>query len=164
MLTSRHARAIVIKMGFAWPHDLRGLATPKPGIVSRNQLQTPALLGAIGGDLSTVLPIHTPGGFGTYEAGVMALASPLASPGRAKSLAGLPPALVLSAECDPLRDEGEDYGRALQAAGVPTQVQRLSGLVHGVYNMSAFVPRVAEFNTAIAGFLKPLLQRARAEA
>jgi len=91
-------------------------------------------------------------------------ASALASPGRAKSLAGLPPALVLSAECDPLRDEGEDYGRALLAAGVPTQVQRLSGLVHGVYNMSAFVPRVAEFNIAIAGFLQPLTQRAKAEA
>ncbi len=39
-----------------------------------------ALLGVIGGDLSTVLPLHTPGGFGTYEAGVMALASPLAPP------------------------------------------------------------------------------------
>lgn len=39
-----------------------------------------ALLGAIGGDLSTVLPIHTPGGFGTYEAGVIAFASPLAPP------------------------------------------------------------------------------------
>ena len=87
-------------------------------------------------------------------------ASPLASPGRAKSLAGLPPALVLSAGCDPLRDEGEDYGRALQAAGVPTRVQRLEGLVHGVYNMSAFVPRVAEFNTAIRSFLQPLTRRA----
>jgi uncharacterized membrane protein YbhN (UPF0104 family) len=39
-----------------------------------------ALLGAIGGDLSTVLPIHTPGGFGTYEAGVIALVSPFAAP------------------------------------------------------------------------------------
>lgn len=39
-----------------------------------------ALLGAIGGDLSTVLPIHTPGGFGTYEAGVIAFASPLTPP------------------------------------------------------------------------------------
>jgi uncharacterized membrane protein YbhN (UPF0104 family) len=39
-----------------------------------------ALLGAIGGDLSTVLPLHTPGGFGSYEAGVIALAAPLAAP------------------------------------------------------------------------------------
>ncbi|MBL6750527.1 MAG: alpha/beta hydrolase fold domain-containing protein [Nevskia sp.] len=91
-------------------------------------------------------------------------ASPLASPGRAKSLAGLPPALILSAECDPLRDEGEAYGRALQAAGVPARVQRLGGLVHGVYNMSAFVPRVKEINAAIGRFLQPLTSRARAEA
>jgi acetyl esterase/lipase len=91
-------------------------------------------------------------------------ASPLASPGRAKSLAGLPPALILSAECDPLRDEGEDYGRALQAAGVPVRVQRLSGLVHGVYNMSAFVPRVAEFNVAISRFLQPLTSRSGVSA
>lgn len=42
-----------------------------------------ALLGAIGGDLSTVLPIHTPGGFGTYEAGVIALVSPITAPSAA---------------------------------------------------------------------------------
>ena len=41
---------------------------------------TAALLGAIGGDLSTVLPIHTPGGFGTYEAGVIALVATSAEP------------------------------------------------------------------------------------
>lgn len=41
---------------------------------------TAALLGAIGGDLSTVLPIHTPGGFGTYEAGVIALVATTAKP------------------------------------------------------------------------------------
>lgn len=38
------------------------------------------LLGAIGGDLSTVLPVHAPGGFGTYEAGVMALLATVAAP------------------------------------------------------------------------------------
>jgi acetyl esterase/lipase len=91
-------------------------------------------------------------------------ASPLASPNRAKSLANLAPALVLSAECDPLRDEGEDYGRAMQAAGTPTKVVRLAGMVHGAYNMSAYVPRVAEFNRAIVGFLRPLLERSREAA
>ncbi|MGQ0698427.1 MAG: flavin-containing monooxygenase [Panacagrimonas sp.] len=103
------------------------------------------------------------GMWSAYLGDLAKASSPLASPGRAKSLAGLPPALILSCECDPLRDEGEDYGRALQAAGVPTRVQRLSGLVHGVYNMSAFVPRVAEFNTAVGRFLEPLTSRARAE-
>jgi len=85
--------------------------------------------------------------------------SPLASPARADSLAGLPPALIVTNECDPLRDEGEDYGHALKAAGVPTHMVRLSGLVHGAYNMSAYVPRVAEYNTAVARFLTPLTSR-----
>jgi len=87
--------------------------------------------------------------------------SVLASPNRAESLAGLAPALVVSCECDPLRDEGEDYGHALEAAGVPTRVIRLSGLVHGVYNMSAYVPKVAEFNLCVAEFLQPLLSRTK---
>ena len=87
--------------------------------------------------------------------------SPLASPSRSDSLAGLPPALVLSAECDPMRDEGEDYARALQAAGVPVELHRLRGLVHGAYNMSAFVPKVTEFNRALAGFLQKLTDHAK---
>lgn len=90
--------------------------------------------------------------------------SPLASPGRAGSLAGLAPALILSAECDPLRDEGEDYGRALQAAGVPTQIRRMKGMVHAVYNMSAFVPRVAEFDAEMSTFLESLRKQATASA
>jgi cation diffusion facilitator CzcD-associated flavoprotein CzcO/acetyl esterase/lipase len=90
------------------------------------------------------------------------LSSPLASPARAESLAGLPPALIVSAECDPMRDEGEDYGRALEAAGVPARVVRLEGLVHGVYNMSAYVPRVREFNAEVAEFIAALMSRTKA--
>lgn len=100
----------------------------------------------------------------TYLGDPANAASPLASPSRAKSLAGLPPALIISAECDPLRDEGEDYGRAMSAAGVPTKIERLPGMVHGAYNMSAYVPRVAEFNDAVRKFLQPLLQRTRETA
>ncbi len=100
----------------------------------------------------------------TYLGDPSNAASPLASPGRARSLAGLPPALILTAECDPLRDEGEDYGKALEAAGVSTRVTRLKGMVHAAYYMSAFVPRVSEFNAAIAKFLQPLRKRVRAAA
>ena len=89
-------------------------------------------------------------------------ASPLASPRRAKSLAGLAPALVLSAECDPTRDEGEEYGRAMQAAGVPVRIHRLEGMVHAVFYMSRHVPRTEEITEQVAAFLDSLAAKPRA--
>lgn len=86
-----------------------------------------------------------------------AATSPWASPLRAASLAKLPPALVLTAEIDPLRDEGEDYGSALALAGVPTVVRRLRGLVHGGFGMAGVVPRTGEYTAAIIDHLTPLL-------
>jgi len=59
------------------------------------------------------------------------LADPLASPLRAADHSGLAPAIILTAEEDPLRDDGEYYARALVAAGVETLAMRLPGLPHG---------------------------------
>lgn len=105
--------------------------------------------------LKTVAAI---GMWGAYLGDMAKAASPLASPARARSLAGLAPALILTAECDPTCDEGEDYGRALQAAGVPARIHRLEGLVHAVSYMSRYVPRADEITQQVGAFLQSLKQ------
>jgi acetyl esterase len=64
---------------------------------------------------------------------------PLASPLRATSLRGLPPALVVTAGYDPLRDEAERYAERLAADGVAVRVERYPGLIHGFFGMTATI-------------------------
>ena len=58
-------------------------------------------------------------------------------------LAGLPPAVIVTAEFDPLRDEGEAYGKALEAAGVRADVHRCAGMIHAFFDMGAVSPAAA---------------------
>jgi acetyl esterase len=62
--------------------------------------------------------------------------SPLASPLKTADLSNLPTATVLTAEFDPLRDEGEAYGENLKSAGVTTLIKRYDGLIHGFVGMT----------------------------
>lgn len=65
---------------------------------------------------------------------------PDASPSASVDLARMGKVLVLTAECDPLRDEGERYGRLLAAAGNACEVVRCEGLVHGFLALINYAP------------------------
>jgi acetyl esterase len=66
---------------------------------------------------------------------------PHASPLRAATLAGLPPALVVTAQYDPLRDEGELYAEALRKVGVLVKMKRWDGMNHGFFFFPGIVDK-----------------------
>lgn len=71
-----------------------------------------------------------------YLTGPADAANPYASPLRAARLDALPPALVITAEFDPLRDEGERYAHRLEEAGVSARLSRYDGVIHGFFGMT----------------------------
>ena len=82
---------------------------------------------------------------------------PLVSPVYADDLSGLPPALVITAEYDPLRDEGEAYGTRLQRDRVAAKVSRYDGMIHGFFSMGAIVDAARRATAEAADALRGAL-------
>jgi acetyl esterase len=79
---------------------------------------------------------------------------PHASPLLARDLHSLPPALIITAECDPLRDEGEAYAKRLEEAGVPVTCTRYAGMIHPFFSLSGAIPQALNAIQQVADAVK----------
>lgn len=85
---------------------------------------------------------------------------PYAAPLLAPDLRGLPSTLIITAECDPVRDSGERYGKRLQAAGVSASVSRYDGVPHGFTGMRTLTPLAEQaLNEAADGLRRAFAKR-----
>lgn len=82
-----------------------------------------------------------------------------ASPHLAASHAGLPPALMLTAECDILHDEGVDYYNQLKEAGVAAEHVEFPGMVHAFFNYLGFLDDTERAHQVVADFLRGVWDR-----
>ncbi|WP_096200741.1 alpha/beta hydrolase [Bacillus sp. FJAT-45350] len=84
--------------------------------------------------------------------------NPYVSPLLAEDLSGLPPALVVTAGFDPLRDEGEEYAQLLQQAGVTVETKRYDEMIHGFFWMPGVLDKGKECIEHAALSLKKALE------
>jgi acetyl esterase len=80
--------------------------------------------------------------------------NPYLAPLKATDLRGLPPAVVVTAEFDPLRDEGEYYAARLHDAGVPVKTKRYDGMIHGFVNFAGMLDKGRQALSEAAGALR----------
>ncbi len=86
------------------------------------------------------------------------LEDPRLAPGQAAQLANQPPAIIVTAGFDPLRDEAEHYGEALRRAGSHAIIRRYPGLIHGFASMTGVSRSANEAVIEICGMLRAALQ------
>jgi acetyl esterase len=89
-------------------------------------------------------------------------AHPWASPLFTKDLRGLPPATIITAECDPLRDEGKAYADALNAAGTAASYADYAGVFHGFYSLFGMLPEADQAVAQSAATLKSVFAKGAA--
>src|SRR5262245_15927315 len=90
----------------------------------------------------------------TYADSLHDMRDPRVSPLYASDLSGLPPALIIAAEYDTLRDEAKAYADGLVAAGVPTRYTCYAGMIHGFLQMGGLVPDARTALSEIAEALR----------
>ena len=83
-------------------------------------------------------------------------ANPYANPLEAKELSGLPPATVITAGFDPLRDQGLAYAEALQAAGVDVEFRNYEEMIHGFFTMLEGMAELDDAHEALSGVVDDL--------
>jgi acetyl esterase len=83
-------------------------------------------------------------------------ANPEASPLLASNLRDLPAALVLTAECDPLRDEGQAYAQRLKEAGVPVIATCYAGMIHPFFSLSGVLPQAFDAIQQVADAVREI--------
>ena len=84
------------------------------------------------------------------------------SPILAKDFSGLPPALIITGECDPLRDDGANYAKLLQQAGVPVDYVCFDGMIHAFWHWGKLIDAAGEaLDTCIGGLNKIFATRSQ---